>query len=166
MDPTAMVVDWISRQIYWTELDSGSRNWSVLKLSMDVKDQEPKRTLLARTNGKIRLVEVDPLTSRLIWIQIGVEGAPGRLMTSHVNGSDIRSFFSVDRCPDQDSECRKDMFAGLVTVDWSKEPRIVWISPGSDGADVWSADLNGCHCVREFQSSPSKKIGKLIIIHF
>ncbi|XP_074098359.1 receptor protein-tyrosine kinase sevenless isoform X3 [Cotesia typhae] len=141
---TSMCVDWISRNLYWSEYQRKSGVSSILKL--DLTAWESSGTLIYEkivTNSRnIINLEVSPLTGDLFWIEL-TAGKHGSILQSDLYGSHIRPFFNHD---DTDCSCPyRPLIKPSMTIDNTDphNPVMYWTSMEED---LNIAGINGCVC--------------------
>ncbi|XP_008552558.1 proto-oncogene tyrosine-protein kinase ROS isoform X3 [Microplitis demolitor] len=141
---TSMCVDWISRNLYWSELHRKSGVSSIIKL--DLSAWESSGALLyekiIKSSRNIVNLEVSPLTGDLFWIELA-EGKHGIIMQSDLYGTSIRPFFNHD---DSDCSCPyRPLIKPSMTIDNTDPDNPVMYWTSLEG-HLNIAGINGCVC--------------------
>ncbi|KAK4016061.1 hypothetical protein OUZ56_031022 [Daphnia magna] len=158
----SLTIDWVSRHAYWSQREMGVS--SVYQLDLNKKtDEYATPQLVLRDPRMVRLVEVDPFSSRLIWVSDNHNGT-GTLMTTDIRGGQNRIFFNNPQYCGVNSLRNNTLTPPLAlqtitTIDWSDthKPRLIWTAHNDD---IWSSDLKGCFSTPELSSSEIKRTGR------
>ncbi|XP_071445601.1 proto-oncogene tyrosine-protein kinase ROS [Hetaerina americana] len=196
----SIAVDWVGRFLYWSEMNDDNEesfgrdnnmqeNWdwndgnsrknqgsSIRCLDLSEADIGGARPFVVLQSSKvIHKIDVSPLTSELIWVEVGKKNA-GSLMKSYINGTNIQPFFKTNKIHARRHKrdgiqmrdlctCPNDPSVGLaMTVDQSHEVNNKQWEEKSEVIDemtnirphvlwvdaivghVYLADTEGCQC--------------------
>ncbi|KAF7989871.1 hypothetical protein HCN44_008545 [Aphidius gifuensis] len=150
---TSLCIDWVSRNLYWSEKNIDKTNkitWNIWKLDIDAwEDGNLIVANIVTRNFEIVNIEISPLTDNLYWIELAPNDNHGIIMQSNLNGNNIKTFLNnADDCTCPNSP----LVIPIMTIDNSelKNPLMYWIS--IDG-DLNIATIDGCACSTVITSS-------------
>ncbi|XP_070164576.1 proto-oncogene tyrosine-protein kinase ROS isoform X4 [Polyergus mexicanus] len=143
----SLCIDWIARNLYWTEYEYNSTNpWEsssyIIKLDLIIwKAGEVKYNNIVRRGRYIPVLDIVPSLGSLYWIE--ATNDRGIIMQSDLDGKNVQSFFkninNTCTCPFSSS------VMPMMTVDKTnmQKPVIYWVSMEGH---LNVADIHGCMC--------------------
>ncbi|RWS08705.1 Proto-oncogene tyrosine-protein kinase ROS-like protein [Dinothrombium tinctorium] len=140
---TSLTVDWISRQLLWSETDE---NKSVV-WKMDLNSLQKPEILFDRSNVKINSLEIDPYSNLLFWTEFSSK-EEGVIRKYDLKAKEMSSFFGKSNSHSDDCKC----FATSPTVGKAisierigdSKSRILWTDERK--GIIWSTDFDACDC--------------------
>ncbi|XP_026748879.2 proto-oncogene tyrosine-protein kinase ROS isoform X1 [Galleria mellonella] len=159
---TSIAVDWVSRSVYWSQLEIVStESYVVYRADLGVPNTRPHISRVFARRQPIYSLQVVPLLRSLYWYEESIHPGLGTLMTSKVNGSNIRKFFNNTESTKAHDDCNcpeNPQVAKTFVVDMTKNNyHLYWIDPWV--YQIVSADINGCKCRLVVDATEKKKYG-------
>ncbi|XP_029680165.1 proto-oncogene tyrosine-protein kinase ROS-like isoform X4 [Formica exsecta] len=142
----SLCIDWIARNLYWTEYEYNSTNpWEssgyIMKLDLIMwKAGEVKYNNIVRRGRYIPVLDVVPSLGSLYWIE--ATNDRGIIMQSDLDGRNVQPFF---KNINNTCTCPSSSVMPMMTVDKTnmQKPVIYWISMEGH---LNVADIHGCMC--------------------
>ncbi|CAB3226870.1 unnamed protein product [Arctia plantaginis] len=157
---TSMCVDWVSRSVYWSQLEITSiEAYVVYKADLGMPNTRPHITRLFARKQPIYSLQIAPLHGSLFWYEESGHPGLGTLMTSHVNGSNIETFFK-DSDSKSDCNCPENpQVARAFVLDMTRHENyaLYWVDPWIH--QIISTDMKACKCRIVVNATEKKKYG-------
>ncbi|XP_075975168.1 receptor protein-tyrosine kinase sevenless [Anticarsia gemmatalis] len=155
---TSMCVDWVSRSVYWSQLEMTSiESYVTYRADLGTPNTRPHITRVFSRKQPIYSLQIAPLHGSLFWYEESGHPGLGTIMTSHLNGSDIRTFFK-----DSDNDCNcpeNPQVARAFVIDMTRNNGygIFWIDPWVH--HIIATDMEACKCKIVVDATEKKKYG-------
>ncbi|XP_066586207.1 proto-oncogene tyrosine-protein kinase ROS [Prorops nasuta] len=139
---TSLCVDWVTRNLYWTEYEYEDAGSYIVKLDLTTLYAGfLKFERIVTRKSQITNLDILPLTGSLYWIEL-TKHDRGVIMESDLNGENIQPFFNHVEdcsCPYQPS------IISVMAIDRTniQKPVVYWISLEGH---LNIADVDGCIC--------------------
>ncbi|CAH2047113.1 unnamed protein product, partial [Iphiclides podalirius] len=159
---TSICVDWISRSVYWTQHElTATESYVTYRANLGIPNTRPKISRVFARKQPTYSLQVAPLHRSLYWYEESNHQGLGTLMTSEVNGSNIRTFFSNhEENPKSHSDCNcpeNPQVARTFILDMTRDNiELYWVDPWVH--QIVAADIEGCKC-RVVVDAAKKKYG-------
>ncbi|XP_038214357.1 proto-oncogene tyrosine-protein kinase ROS [Zerene cesonia] len=161
----SMCVDWVSRSIYWTQEENPSLETHILyRADLGLPNTRPRIYRVLKRERAMYSLQIIPLMRSLYWYEESNHTGFGTLMTSKVDGSDVRKFFNNSEYSDSDSDFREEcscpespQVAKTFVIDLTSHIEIYWIDPWS--YRIIASDIKGCNCRVVVDATEKKKYG-------
>ncbi|CAK1585368.1 unnamed protein product [Parnassius mnemosyne] len=159
---TSICVDWVGRSVYWTQHDiTATESYVTYRADLGIPNTRPKISRVFSRKQAIYSLQIAPLHGSLFWYEESNHPGLGTLMTSKVNGSNIRSFFANnEEDPDLRSNCNcpeNPQVARTFALDMTKDDiEFYWVDPWVH--QIVATDIRACKC-RIVVDAGKKKYG-------
>ncbi|KAJ8716622.1 hypothetical protein PYW07_003249 [Mythimna separata] len=159
---TSMCVDWVSRSVYWTQLEITSiESYVTYRADLGMPNTRPHITRVFARKLPIYSLQIAPLHQSLFWYEESDTRFPelGTIMTSNLNGSDIRRFFRNPptgrdcNCPENPQVARPF----VIDMTRSKNYDLYWVDPWVH--HIIATDMDACKCRIVVDATEKKKYG-------
>ncbi|XP_076244805.1 receptor protein-tyrosine kinase sevenless isoform X2 [Calliopsis andreniformis] len=138
----SITVDWVSRNLYWSESGYHENGSHIFKLDLTMwQARILKYENIVTTSRRILNLDILPSTGSLYWIEV-TKNDRSVIMQSDLNGKAIQPFFNhIDDC----SCPYRPSVIPVMTIDSTilEKPAMYWISLEGH---LNIADINGCTC--------------------
>ncbi|KAH9630492.1 hypothetical protein HF086_000705 [Spodoptera exigua] len=158
---SSMCVDWVSRSVYWTQLEITSvESYVTYRADLGMPNTRPHITRVFARKQPIYSLQIAPLHRTLFWYEeIGHPGL-GTIMTSHLNGSDIKPFFRNSETSGRECNCPENpqvAKAFVIDMTRSKNYDLYWVDPWLH--HIIATDMDACKCRVVVDATEKKKYG-------
>ncbi|RVE41944.1 hypothetical protein evm_013412 [Chilo suppressalis] len=158
---TSITLDWVGRSVYWTQLEmTSSESYVTYRADLGMSNKRPHINRVFARRQPIYSLQIEPLQRSLFWYEESSHPGLGTLMTSNINGSDIRTFFNKTNNPsEKNCNCPENpQVAKSFVIDVSSSNQeLYWIDPWVH--QILAADMNGCKCRVAVDATEKKKYG-------
>ncbi|XP_060801498.1 proto-oncogene tyrosine-protein kinase ROS isoform X2 [Amyelois transitella] len=153
---TSIAVDWVGRSVYWSQMENSEV--VVYRTALGIPNSRPNITRLFARKQRIYSLQVVPMHRSLFWYEESKHPGFGTLMTSSINGSSIRTFFS-NTSSQEDCNCPENPhIAPPFTIDMTKKPyEIYWVDPWQH--HIVATDMTACKCRKSVVATEKSKYG-------
>ncbi|XP_014362622.2 proto-oncogene tyrosine-protein kinase ROS isoform X1 [Papilio machaon] len=147
---TSICADWVGRAVYWSQHEvTATESYVVYRASLGIPNTRPQIARLFARKQPIYGLQIAPLHGSLYWYEENNHPGLGTLMTSRINGSHIRTFFSNhDEAPHLRGNCNcpeNPQVAKTFTLDMAKDDiELYWVDPWVH--QIVSTDMSACKC--------------------
>ncbi|GFU65020.1 proto-oncogene tyrosine-protein kinase ROS [Trichonephila clavipes] len=155
---TTLSIDWIGRKLYFTEVQKKDNHIRSTVYAVDLSlGYNAKSHTIFNISAIINCLEVEPFSGSLIWTSAVKNNS--NLMVSDLNGSNIRSFFSLHaynnkKVKDREKphthtntpincNCTFTSVGEAFAIDYSNANMKILFT---DGVNILSSDIYGCIC--------------------
>ncbi|XP_068617317.1 proto-oncogene tyrosine-protein kinase ROS [Battus philenor] len=147
---TSICVDWVGRSVYWSQHEvMATESYVTYRANLGIPNTRPEIARIFSRKQPIFSLQIAPLHGSLYWYEESNHPGLGVLMTSKMNGSEIRTFFPTS---EEDSDLRRNcncpenpQAAKTFVLDMTKDDiELYWVDPWVNR--IVSADINGCKC--------------------
>nr|XP_026496387.1 proto-oncogene tyrosine-protein kinase ROS isoform X1 [Vanessa tameamea] len=163
---SSICVDWVSRSVYWTQRELAStESYVMYRADLGIANSRPHVTRVLTRKQPIHNLQIAPMLGSLYWYEEDSHPGFGVLMTSKIDGSNIRTFFNnTDEdvsSSDFQEECKcpdNPQIASSFVIDLtSNNFELYWVDPWTHRIIV--SDLHGCSCRVIIDATEKKKYG-------
>ncbi|KAJ0183261.1 hypothetical protein K1T71_001237 [Dendrolimus kikuchii] len=163
---TSICMDWVGRSVYWTQRELTSpESYVAYRADLVTPNTRPQIRRVFSRKQPLSSLQIVPLHGLLFWYEESNHRGLGTLMTSYVNGSNIRSFFNHSNFDDQyvdprDCNCPENpQIAEPFIIDMTKgnNYEIYWVDPWIH--HMIAANMDGCKCRMVVDATEKKKYG-------
>ncbi|XP_045523257.1 proto-oncogene tyrosine-protein kinase ROS isoform X2 [Pieris brassicae] len=160
---TSICVDWVSRSVYWSQLERASiESHVVYRADLGLPNTSPRIARVLKRHQRIHSLQVVPSMRSLFWYEESSHTGFGTLLTSHVNGSNVRPFFNYSDSSEldfrDDCNCPENpQIAKSFVIDLTNDIEIFFIDPWL--YRIVATDITGCHCRVVVDATEKKKYG-------
>ncbi|XP_063891749.1 proto-oncogene tyrosine-protein kinase ROS isoform X1 [Helicoverpa armigera] len=158
---TSMCVDWVSRSVYWTQLEITSiESYVTYRADLGLTNSRPHITRVFSRKQPIYSLQIAPLHRTLFWYEESGHQGLGTIMTSFLNGSDIKPFFRNSEGTGRDCNCPEDpQVARPFVIDMTKSKNydLYWVDPWVH--HIIATDMDACKCRIVVDATEKKKYG-------
>ncbi|XP_015429752.1 PREDICTED: proto-oncogene tyrosine-protein kinase ROS [Dufourea novaeangliae] len=138
----SLTVDWVSRNLYWSESDYRENGGQIFKLDLTTSQGGIlKYENIVTASRRILNLDILPSTGSLYWIEL-TKNDRGVIMQADLNGKAVQPFFNhMDHC----SCPYRPSVIPVMTIDNTsfQKPTMYWVSLEGH---LNIADINGCTC--------------------
>ncbi|KAJ2951162.1 hypothetical protein O0L34_g5554 [Tuta absoluta] len=160
---TSICVDWVGRSVYWAQLEmTSSEAYVVYRADLGVANNRPAMVKVLARRQPIYSLQISPFQRSLFWYEESTNPGFGILMTSKIDGSQIRTFFNQSR-KDSDSKedctCPEDpRVAKPFVIDMTTSyNELYWVDPWTH--HIVAANMDACKCRVVVDATEKKKYG-------
>ncbi|CAK1555335.1 unnamed protein product [Leptosia nina] len=161
---TSICVDWVSRSVYWSQLERASvESYVIYRANLGSPNTRPHITRVLARHQRIHSLQIIPLMRSLYWYEESNHTGFGTLMTAKVDGTNIKSFFNNSEDSSEldyrdDCNCPENpQIAKPFVIDLTNDIEVFFIDPWL--YRVIATDVTGCHCRVVFDATEKKKNG-------
>ncbi|XP_053604338.1 proto-oncogene tyrosine-protein kinase ROS isoform X2 [Plodia interpunctella] len=153
---TSIAVDWVGRSVYWAQMETAEV--AVYRTDLAIPNSRPNITRLFTRKHRIYSLQVSPLQRLLFWYEESKHPGMGTLMTSRINGSNIRTFFNNTSGHDECNCPENPHIAPPFSIDMTKKSyEIFWVDPWQH--HIVASDMAGCKCRIVVVATEKRKYG-------
>lgn len=158
---SSMCVDWVSRSVYWTQLEITSvEPYVTYRADLGMPNTRPHITRVFSRKQPIYSLQIAPLHRTLFWYEEIEHPGLGTIMTSHLNGSDIKPFFRNSETSGRECNCPENPHvakAFVIDMTRSKNYDLYWVDPWLH--HIIATDMDACKCRVVVDATEKKKYG-------
>ncbi|CAH0586987.1 unnamed protein product [Chrysodeixis includens] len=158
---SSMCVDWVSRSVYWTQLEITSiESYVTYRADLGMPNTRPHLTRVMARKQPVYSLQIAPLHRSLFWYEESGHPGLGTIMTSYINGSDVRTFFGHSEASGRNCNCPENpQVARAFVIDMTKRSNfdLYWIDPWVH--HIIASDMEGCKCRIVVDATEKKKYG-------
>ncbi|KAI5646079.1 protein tyrosine kinase domain-containing protein [Phthorimaea operculella] len=160
---TSICVDWVGRSVYWAQLEmTASEAYVVYRADLGIANNRPAMVKVLARRQPIYSLQISSLQRSLFWYEESTNPGFGILMTSKIDGTQIRTFFNQTK-KDSDSKddctCPEDpRVAKPFVIDMTnKNNELYWVDPWTH--HIVAANMDACKCRVVVDATEKKKYG-------
>ncbi|XP_041979738.1 proto-oncogene tyrosine-protein kinase ROS isoform X2 [Aricia agestis] len=161
---TSICVDWVSRSVYWIQREIlSTESYVMYRIDLGIPNTRHHVTQILSSKQPMYSLQISPLTRTLYWYEESNHTGLGVLMTSKVNGFNVRQFFNTsydfDKETRENCDCPENpQIAKAFVLDLtSTETEIYWVDPWVHR--IVATDTKGCKCRTVMTATEKKKYG-------
>ncbi|XP_050679139.1 proto-oncogene tyrosine-protein kinase ROS-like isoform X2 [Leptidea sinapis] len=163
---TSICVDWVSRSVYWAQLEITSiESYVIYRADLGLPNTRPHITRILSRRKPIHSLQIIPLLRSLYWYEESNHSGFGILMTAKVNGTNVRTFFNDSEIDEMNSDFKDDcncpenpQISKAFAIDLtSNDIKFYWIDPWVH--KIVAVDIHGCNCRTAVDATEKKKYG-------
>ncbi|XP_073955418.1 receptor protein-tyrosine kinase sevenless isoform X2 [Choristoneura fumiferana] len=159
---SSICVDWVGRSVYWAQSEITSVEQHVVyRADIGIQNTRPLITRVIVTKQPIYSLQIVPLQRSLYWYEEDSYPGLGTLMTSKLDGTNVRKFFNISEKVKTRDNCdcpESPQVAKPFVIDTTKkEHELFWVDPWVPR--ILAADMDGCHCRVVVNATEKKKYG-------
>ncbi|XP_039755125.1 proto-oncogene tyrosine-protein kinase ROS isoform X1 [Pararge aegeria] len=143
---TSICVDWVSRSVYWTQLEiTSTESYVMYRADLGIPNTRPHITRVLARKQPIYSLQIAPKLRSLYWYEESNHKGLGTLMTSNVNGNNVKTFFTMHNSEDKCNCPQNPHVAKSFVIDMTKKDiELYWVDPWAN--HITASDMNGCIC--------------------